>query len=115
MVRMFYNLPAYKNVIIPLCSTRVKRRRAAAWGKETWRSSCGRIRVERDSMVPYRWRTAPAWILEAVGSRKAMALRPEVLLLMSFFRDVHVEVAATLPMLERLNKEGVSIIMVDIA
>jgi len=33
MVRLFYNLPAYKNLIIPLCSERVKRLRGGKFGE----------------------------------------------------------------------------------
>ena len=117
MVRMFYNLPAYKNVIIPLCSTRVKRRRGGRLGERDDMAIelLDEYGFERDSMVPYKMANSlPHGYLKRLDLARAMALRPEVLLLDELFSGMSMsEVAATLPMLERLNKEGVSIIMVE--
>jgi branched-chain amino acid transport system ATP-binding protein len=117
MVRMFYNLPAYKNVIIPLCSGRVKARRGGRYGERDDMAVelLDEYGFERDSMVPYKMaHSLPHGYLKRLDLARAMALRPEVLLLDELFSGMSMsEVAATLPMLERLNREGVSILMVE--
>jgi branched-chain amino acid transport system ATP-binding protein len=117
MVRMFYHLPAFKNIIIALCSPRVKRRKGGRYGERDDMAveHLDEFGFERNSKVPYKLASSlPHGYLKRLDLARAMALRPEVLLLDELFSGMSMsEVAATLPMLERLNAEGVSIIMVE--
>jgi ABC-type branched-subunit amino acid transport system ATPase component len=117
MVRMFYHLPAFKNIIIALCSPRVRKRKGGSYGERDDMAveHLDEFGFERNSQVPYKLASSlPHGYLKRLDLARAMALRPEVLLLDELFSGMSMsEVAATLPMLEKLNQEGVSIIMVE--
>lgn len=117
MVRLFYNLAAYKNIIIPLCSPRVRRRRGGKYGERDDMAVeiLDEFGFERNSYVPYKAAgSLPHGYLKRLDLARAMALRPDLLLLDELFSGMSMsEVAATLPMLEKLSEEGLSIIMVE--
>lgn len=117
MVHMFYNLPAFKNVIIPLCSPRVKNLRGGRYGErdDIAIEILDEYGFERDSFIPYKMvGSLSHGYLKRLDLARAMALRPEVLLLDELFSGMSMsEVAATLPILERLSAQGLSIIMVE--
>ena len=117
MVRLFYNLPAYKNLIIPLCSKRVKRLGAGKYGEKDDMAIdlLDDMGFERDSFVPYKMAgSLPHGYLKRLDLARALALRPEVLILDELFSGMSMsEVASTLPIIEKLNEEGMSIIMIE--
>jgi ABC-type branched-subunit amino acid transport system ATPase component len=88
MVKPFYQLPAYKNLIIPLCSPRVK---ALAGGKYGERDAMAldlleEVGFERDSYVSYKVASSlPQGYLKRLELAKAMALRPALLILDKLF------------------------------
>ncbi|MFH1078764.1 MAG: ATP-binding cassette domain-containing protein [Pseudomonadota bacterium] len=117
MVHMFYNLPAFKNIIIPLCSPRVKNLRGGKYGErdDIAIEILDEYGFERDSFIPYKMvGSLSHGYLKRLDLARAMALRPEVLLLDELFSGMSMsEVAATLPILEKLSAQGLSIIMVE--
>ena len=117
MVRLFYNLPAYKNLIIPLCSQRVKKLRGGKYGEKDDAAIdlLDDLGFERDSFVPYKMAgSLPHGYLKRLDLARAMVLRPEVLILDELFSGMtKSEVASTLPMIEKFNEEGLTIIMIE--
>jgi branched-chain amino acid transport system ATP-binding protein len=117
MVRLFYNLPAYKNLIIPLCSQRVKKLRGGKYGEKDDEAIdlLDDLGFERDSFVPYKMAgSLPHGYLKRLDLARAMVLRPEVLILDELFSGMSMsEVASTLPMIEKFNEEGLTIVMIE--
>jgi len=117
MVRLFYNLPAYKNLIIPLSSPRVKKLRGGEYGErdDVAVDLLDDMGFERDSFVPYKLAgSLPHGYLKRLDLARAMALRPKLLVLDELFSGMAMsEVASTLPLIEKFNAEGLTVIMIE--
>ncbi len=117
MVRLFYNLPAYKNLIIPLSSPRVKKLRGGDYGErdDVAVDLLDDMGFERDSFVPYKMAgSLPHGYLKRLDLARAMALRPNLLILDELFSGMAMsEVASTLPLIEKFNAEGLTVIMIE--
>jgi branched-chain amino acid transport system ATP-binding protein len=117
MVKPFYQLPAYKNMIIPLYSPRVK---GLAGGKYGDRDAVALdlledVGFERDSFVAYKVASVlPQGYLKRLELAKAMALQPDLLILDELFSGLSLaEVASIVPIIEKLRQEGKTIIMIE--
>jgi ABC-type branched-subunit amino acid transport system ATPase component len=117
MVRPFYHLPAFKNMIIPLYSSRVKH---MAGGKYGDRDAIAldlleEVGFERDSRVAYKSASVlPQGYLKRLELAKSIALQPDLLILDELFSGLSLaEVASIVPIIEKLRKEGKTIIMVE--
>lgn len=117
MVRPFYQLPAFKNMIIPLYSPRVKR---LAGGKYGDRDAVAldlleEVGFERDSYVAYKPASVlPQGYLKRLELAKAIALQPDLVILDELFSGLSLaEVASIIPIIEKLRKEGKTIIMIE--
>jgi len=117
MVKPFYQLPAYKNLIIPLCSPRVK---TLAGGKYGERDAVAldlleEVGFERDSYVSYKVASSlPQGYLKRLELAKAMALRPDLLILDELFSGLSLaEVASIVPIIEKLRFQGKTMIMIE--
>jgi branched-chain amino acid transport system ATP-binding protein len=117
MVRLFYNLPAYKNLIIPLSSRRVKKLRGGKYGEkdDTAIDLLDDMGFERDSFVPYKMAgSLPHGYLKRLDLARALTLRPEILILDELFSGMSMsEVASTMPLIEKFHEEGLSIVMIE--
>jgi branched-chain amino acid transport system ATP-binding protein len=117
MVKPFYQLPAYKNMIIPLYSPRVK---SLAGGKYGDRDAVALdlledVGFERDSFVAYKVASVlPQGYLKRLELAKAMALQPDLLILDELFSGLSLaEVASIVPVIEKLRQEGKTVIMIE--
>lgn len=117
MVKPFYQLPAFKNLIIPLYSPRVKKLRGGKYGErdDVAIDLLEEVGFERDSFVPYKVASSlPHGYLKRLELARCLALRSDLLILDELFSGMSMsEVASTLPIIERLNGEGLTIIMVE--
>ncbi len=117
MVKPFYQLSAFKNLIIPLYSSRVKRLTGGKYGDrdDVAIDLLEDVGFERDSSVPYKVASSlPHGYLKRLELARCLALRPNLLILDELFSGMSMsEVASTLPIIEKLNGEGLSIIMVE--
>ena len=117
MVRPFYQLPAFKNIIIPLYSPRVKK---LAGGKYGDRDAVAldlleEVGFERDSFVSYKVASAlPQGYLKRLELAKSIALRPDLLILDELFSGLSLaEVASIVPIIEKLRFQGKTILMIE--
>lgn len=117
MARTLHKLPAFKNLIVPLCSPRVKKFRGGRYGErdDVAIDILDDLGFERDSFVPFKTAgTLPHGYLKRLDLARCIALRPELLILDELFSGMAIsEVAATLPMLEKFHREGLTILMVE--
>jgi len=117
MVKPFYQLPAFKNMIIPLYSPRVK---GLAGGKYGDRNAVAldlleEVGFERDAQVAYKLASVlPQGYLKRLELAKAIALQPDLMILDELFSGLSLaEVASIVPIIEKLLQEGKTIIMIE--
>ncbi len=121
IMRPYYSLPAYKNLVIPLCSPRAKR--TGGWrggGRLGDRNTVGidileEIGFERDSYVPYKMTsTLPTGYLKRLELARCLALKPELIICDEVFSGLSMsEIASMVPLIERLQMEGITLIMIE--
>lgn len=121
IMRPYYTLPAYKNLIVPLFSPRA--RRTGGWrggGKLGDRDTVcidilEEIGFERDSFVPYKLAsTLPTGYLKRLEIARCLALRPEIILCDEVFSGLSMsEIASMVPLIERLQMDGITLIMIE--
>jgi len=121
IMRPYYSLPAYKNLVIPLFSPRAKR--TGGWrggGKLGDRKTVSidileDLGFERDSFVPYKAASSlPTGYLKRLELARCLALKPEVIICDEIFSGLSMsEIASMVPLIERLQMEGISLIMIE--
>jgi branched-chain amino acid transport system ATP-binding protein len=121
IMRPYYSLPAYKNLIIPLWSPRA--RKLGGWrggGRHGDRDTVAvdileEIGFERDSKVPYKLAsTLPTGYQKRLELARCIAMRPEIIFCDEVFSGLSMsEIAGMIPVIEKLKMEGVTLIMVE--
>lgn len=118
IMRPYYGLPAYKNLIAPLFSPRAKR--FAGSGKLGDRDAVAidileDVGFERDAHVPYKPAgDLPLGYLKRLELGRCIALRSEVVICDEVFSGLSAaEIASMVPLLERLNMDGATLIMIE--
>ncbi|HOW55305.1 MAG TPA: ABC transporter ATP-binding protein [Syntrophorhabdaceae bacterium] len=121
IMRPYYSLPAFKNLIIPLWSPRA--RKTGGWrggGKHGDRDTVAvdileEIGFERDSRVPYKLAsTLPTGYQKRLELARCMALRPDVIFCDEVFSGLSMsEIAGMVPLIEKMKSEGITLIMVE--
>jgi branched-chain amino acid transport system ATP-binding protein len=117
MVRPYYQLPAYKNIVVPLYSPRVKRLPGGRYGNRdaVALDLLEEVGFERDAQVAYKTASVlPQGYLKKLELAKVIALRPEIVILDELFSGLSLaEVASIVPVIEKLRVEGKTIIMIE--
>ena len=117
MVKPFYQLPAYKNMIIPLYSPRVKEMVGGKYGDRdaVALDLLEEVGFERDAFVAYKAASVlPQGYLKRLELAKAIALQPDLIILDELFSGLSLaEVASIVPIIEKLRQQGKTIIMIE--
>ncbi len=121
IMRPYYSLPAYKNLVIPLFAPRAKR--TGGWrggGKLGDRTTVSidileEIGFERDSFVPFKMAsTLPTGYLKRLELARCLALKPEIILCDEVFSGLSMsEIASMVPLIERLQMDGITLVMIE--
>lgn len=121
IMRPYYSLPAYKNLIIPLWSPRA--RTTGGWrggGKTGDRDTVAvdileEIGFERDSKVPYKLAsTLPTGYQKRLELARCIAMRPEIIFCDEVFSGLSMsEIAGMLPLIKKMKEDGITLIMVE--
>jgi ABC-type branched-subunit amino acid transport system ATPase component len=118
MVKPFHGVPAFKNIIVPLCSPRVKGQKAE--GRYGDRDSIAidlleEVGFERDSSVPYKpAETLPHGYLKRMELARCLAVKPDLVILDELFSGMSMaEVAGAMSLIEKIQMQGRTIIMVE--
>jgi len=117
VMRPYGSLAAYKNLIVPLTSPRVKR---ATGGKLGDRDAVAidileEVGFERDAYVPYKVASSlPLGYLKRLELARCLALRPELIICDEVFSGLSMaEIATMVPVVERLRINGITLIMIE--
>jgi len=115
--RPYHSLSAVKNLVVPLYSSRIMH---TIGGKLGDRDTVAldileEIGFERDAHVPYKLASAfSEGYLKRLELARCLALRPHVIIMDELFSGLSVsEIAAMIPIVERLQMNGMTIIMVE--
>ncbi len=121
IMRPYHSLPAYKNLVVPLCSPRA--RRTGGWrggGRHGDRDTVAldileELGFERDSRVPFQAAgTLPTGYLKRLELGRCLALSPEVLICDEVFSGLSAsEIASLVPLIRRINEQGLTILMIE--
>ncbi|MBI3065535.1 MAG: ABC transporter ATP-binding protein [Deltaproteobacteria bacterium] len=117
-VRPFHNLPAYKNLIVPLYSSRIRKfTESGRWGDRdaVAMDLLEEVGFERDSQVPYKPASSlPHGYLRRLELARSLALRPELLITDELFSGLSSsEVGSMVPLIEKLQARGMTLVMVE--
>lgn len=117
MVKPFFHLPAYKNIVVPLASPRV---RASSGGKFGDKDAVAldileEVGFERDSSVPYKAASVlPHGYLKRLELARLLALKSEIFVLDELFSGLSIaEVTSIIPIIEKILLDGKTVIMVE--
>jgi branched-chain amino acid transport system ATP-binding protein len=117
MVKPFYQLPAYKNMIIPLYSPRMSQLAGGTYGDRNAVALdlLEEVGFERDAYVAYKVAGAlPQGYLKRLELAKAIALQPDLYILDELFSGLSLaEVASIVPIIEKIRMAGKTIIMIE--
>lgn len=117
-VRPFHNLSAFKNLIVPLYSPRIRKYTSGGrWGDRdaVALDLLEEVGFERDSAIPYKPASAlPHGYLRRLELARCLASKPELVITDELFSGLSsAEVTSLLPLLEKLHLRGITLIMVE--
>jgi len=117
IMRPYHSLPAYKNLIVPLNSPRIKRSRGGKLGDKdnVAIDLLEEIGFERDAYVPYKMASSlPLGYLKRLELARCLALKPEVIICDEIFSGLSMaEISTLIPVIEKLQMEGMAIMMLE--
>jgi branched-chain amino acid transport system ATP-binding protein len=117
VMRPYHSLSAFKNLIVPLNSPRVKRSAAGKLGDvdAVAIDILEEVGFERDARVPYKVAgSLPLGYLKRLELGRCIALRPEVIICDEVFSGLSMsEITSLIPLLERLRMEGITMMMIE--
>lgn len=117
MARPFSELPAYKNLIVPLYSPRVRELQGGKYGDRDAVAIdlLEEVGFERNSSVTYKAAgSLPHGYLKRLELAKCLALRADLIILDELFSGLSIaELASILPIIEKLMASGKTILMIE--
>jgi branched-chain amino acid transport system ATP-binding protein len=117
MTRPFAELPAFKNLIIPLYSSRVRGLTGGRYGDRdaVAKDLLEEVGFERESSVTYKAAgSLPHGYLKRLELAKCLALRADLIILDELFSGLSIaELASIIPIIEKLMGEGKTIVMIE--
>jgi branched-chain amino acid transport system ATP-binding protein len=117
IMRPYYSLPAYKNLIVPLFSRRARRLGQGRFGdRDTVAINLLEdVGFERTSLITHKLASSlPTGYLKRIELARCLALRPDVLITDEVFSGLTAgEVASMVPVIERLQMQGMTLIMIE--
>lgn len=117
IMRPYHSLSAFKNLIVPLNSPRVRRTTGGRLGDRDAVAIdiLEEIGFQRDAYVPYKTASSlPLGYLKRLELARCIAMRPEIIICDEIFSGLSMaEIATMVPVLEKLEMEGVTIMMIE--
>jgi branched-chain amino acid transport system ATP-binding protein len=117
IMRPYFSLPAYKNLVVPLFSPRARRFSEGRLGdRDTVAVNLLEdVGFERDSFVPYKLASSlPTGYLKRIELARCLALRPDVLIGDEIFSGLSAaEIASMIPTIEKLQIQGITVVMIE--
>jgi len=117
VMRPYHSLSAFKNLIVPLNSPRVKRSAAGRLGDmdAVAIDILEEVGFERDARVPYKAAgSLPLGYLKRLELGRCMALQPELIICDEVFSGLSMsEITSLIPLIERLRMEGITLMMIE--
>ncbi len=117
MAKPFGELPAFKNLIVPLFSPRVKGLSGGRFGDRdsVAKDLLEEVGFERESSVTYKAAgSLPHGYLKRLELARCLALRPDLIILDELFSGLSIaELASIVPIIEKLIVEGKTIVMIE--
>ena len=116
MVKPFYRLPAYKNLVVPLSSPKVRRMGANYGDRDSVALDILEdIGFERDSPVPYKPASVlPQGYLKRLEMARVLALESEFIIFDELYSGLSLaEVSSISPLIEKLVEQGKTVIMIE--
>jgi ABC-type branched-subunit amino acid transport system ATPase component len=117
MVKPFFHLPAFKNIIVPLSAPRVKASSGGGFGDKDAMALdiLEEVGFERDSSVPYKTASVlPHGYLKRLEMARLLALKSEIFILDELFSGLSIaEVTSIIPIIEKILADGKTVIMVE--
>lgn len=117
IVRPYHSLPAYKNLVPTLYSPRARR---SAEGRLGDRDAVAidlleEVGFERDAYVPYKMAgSLPLGYLKRLELARCLAMNPKIVICDEVFSGLSMaEIASMVPLIERLQMKGVTVIMIE--
>jgi branched-chain amino acid transport system ATP-binding protein len=117
VMRPYHSLSAFKNLIVPLNSPRVRRTRSGKLGDRDAVAidMLEDVGFERDAHVPYKAAgTLPLGYLKRLELARCIALRPDAIICDEIFSGLSMsEITSLIPFLEKLQMEGTTMMMIE--
>ena len=117
IMRPYHSLPAFKNLIVPLNSPRIRRTRGGKLGDKDGVAIdiLEEIGFERDAYVPYKIASSlPLGYLKRLELARCVAMRPEIIICDEIFSGLSMsEIATMIPLIEKLQMDGITIVMIE--
>ena len=117
VMRPYHSLSAFKNLIVPLNSPRIRRTRSGKLGDRDAVAidMLEEVGFERDAHVPYKAAgTLPLGYLKRLELARCIALRPDVIICDEIFSGLSMsEITSLIPFLEKLQMEGTTMMMIE--
>jgi len=117
VMRPYHTLSAFKNLIVPLNSPRVRQSRGGRLGDRDAVAIdiLEEVGFERDARVPFKTAgSLPLGYLKRLELARCIALKPEVIICDEVFSGLSMsEITSLIPLLERLRMDGITMIMIE--